>query len=144
MFGLLGRVSARLAWGLSLGLLSGVMLGLGMGTAEAAIIECRLRRGQGAEGLIAPQYIFDHAPGAVTGQVFDGLIQARMARPQVARVAEAATLLTFRWEVRTQDPWGNPIDVSFRARLETSGAVRVEARVAGDLQAEGEGICAAH
>jgi hypothetical protein len=144
MLRLWGRLSARLAWGLSLGLLSGVMLGLGMGTAQAAIIECRLRRGQGAEGLIAPQYLFDHAPGSVTAQVYDGLIKARMSRPQVARVAEEVTRLTFRWEVRTSDTWGNPVDVSFRARLDLSGAISLEARIAGDLQAEGEGFCAAH
>jgi len=136
------RYSLRACWGLSFGLVSGGMLGLSAGAAGAEIMECRLRRGHGINGLIAPQYIFDHTRGAVAGQVYDGLIHQEMRRPQVAGVREDSARLFFRWQVRVKDHYGNPVDVDFRATLVSDGTVTVKAQINGEVLAEGEGLCA--
>ena len=129
-------------WGLSLGLVFGGMLGLSAGAAGAEILDCRLRRGQGMEGLIAPQYLFDAEEGAVVAQVYDGLIHERMRRPQLAQVRQEATRLVFGWQVQLRDRYGAPLQAVFAAQLERDGmGLRVEARLQGRLVAEGEGFC---
>lgn len=146
MFGLrmCSRLVGRGLWGIGLGLVGGSLLGLSAGAAGGEILDCRLRRGQGMEGLLEPQYLFDYSPGAVTGQVYDGLIHRQQGRPQVTQVRDEATRLVVSWELDVKDRWGNPQRVGFRARLERGdGTVAVEATLAGEKVAEGIGACQA-
>lgn len=118
-------------------------LGLGLGPAAAEILDCRMSRGRGAEGLIAPQYLFDHEADALVAQVYDGLIHVRLGRPQLARVRAEATRLVLTWTVQVRDRWNEPQTAAFRAELSLqTGALQVEARLAGAFMAEGEGLCA--
>ncbi|NBZ87596.1 hypothetical protein [Stagnihabitans tardus] len=127
---------------MSLGLVGGALLGLSAGAAGAEILECRLRRGQGLEGLIEPQYLFDHTPGAVTGQVYDGLIDRVKGRPLVAQVRDEATRVVYSWELDVKDRWGNPQRVGFQAELmRADGKVEIKALMLGDAVAEGFGLC---
>lgn len=138
----LSRLAGRMVWGVSMGLVGGSLMGLSAGAAGAEVLECRLRRGQGMEGLIEPQYLFDHTPGAVTGQVYDGLIRREEGRPLVAQVRDETTRVVYSWELDVKDRYGNPQRVGFRAELmRADGAVQVEARMQGDAVAEGEGRC---
>jgi hypothetical protein len=120
----------------------GGMIGLSAGASGAEILDCRLRRGQGQEGLIAPQYLFESASDSVVAQVYDGLIAERLRRPALAAIRTEETRLVYGWQVMLRDGYGNPLAAEFRAEVARAGGqIRVEALIEGEVVADGIGRC---